>query len=131
MDTQHTEQALMNAGFAPHVKHPERPALVYGGFKVTPEDNGDSKITYVLGGYVGAPQRENRKTVGEQISLMEAALSRQGWKVTMFEPEEGSDFSLRVIAEDAAYQLPGETEEAYFGRMETAADRTAWSRQDG
>jgi flavodoxin len=120
----------MNAGFAPHYKNPERPALVYGGFKVTREDNGDSKIVYVLGGYVGAPERENRKTVCEQMRLMEKALSRKGWKVTLFEPTEGADFWLKVTSEDAEYQLPGETEDDYFERMETRSDRAAWSRQD-
>lgn len=31
---------------------------------------------------------------------------------------------------DSDYQLPGETEEEYFGRMETRADRAAWYDQD-
>jgi hypothetical protein len=28
------------------------------------------------------------------------------------------------------YQLPGETEEEYFARMETRTDRAAWHDQD-
>jgi hypothetical protein len=31
---------------------------------------------------------------------------------------------------DSDYQLPGETEEEYFARMETRADRAAWYDQD-
>jgi hypothetical protein len=127
MDTMHTEQALLTAGFVPTWRTDR---LIYGGFLVTPEENGDTLVSYVLGGYVNAPERTNRETVGEQISLMERALSRQGWKVTMFEPTEGDAFWLRVTAEDAEYQLPGETEEAFLGRKETEADRAAWAAQD-
>jgi hypothetical protein len=64
------------------------------------------------------------------MRLMEKALSRKGWKVTLFEPTEGADFWLKVTSEDAEYQLPGETEDDYFERMETRSDRAAWSRQD-
>jgi hypothetical protein len=128
VDTQHTEQALMNLGFLPVTRNNGH---TYGGFEVTREDNGDSKIVYVLAtGTDSIPAPVRRTTVGAYISRMERELSRKGWKVTMFEPTEGADFWLKVTAEDAAYQLPGETEEAYFERMETASDKAAWAAQD-
>jgi hypothetical protein len=128
MDTQYTEQALMNLGFLPVTRNN---GITYGGFEVTREDNGDSRIVYVLA--TGADRfstEVRRATVGSYISRMERELSRKGWKVTMFEPDTGTDFWLRVQAEDTAYQLPGETEEAYTERMDTASDRAAWAAQD-
>lgn len=128
MNPLHTEQALLDAGFVP--TH-QTPGITYGGFQVTMEDNGDSKVVHVPGEFTGAPVNttHRRKMAGSAIRRMERELSRQGWKVTMFEPTEGSGFWLRVQAEDAAYQLPGETEEAYFERMETASDKVAWAAQ--
>jgi hypothetical protein len=105
--------------------------VVYGGFEVSREGNGDSKIVYVLA--TGAERfslQVRRATVGSRMARMERELSRKGWKVTMFQPDTGDGFWLKVAAEDADYQLPGETEEEYFNRMETRADRAAWYDQD-
>jgi hypothetical protein len=129
VDTQHIEQALLNAGFTATT---QRPGIIYGGFLVNPEDNGDVLVTHVAGEFTGqrVDTTHRRKITKRSIGQMEKALSRQGWKVTMFEPTEGSAFWLRVTAEDAAYQLPGETAEAYLDRRETESDRAAWAAQD-
>jgi hypothetical protein len=94
------EQALMDAGFAPTT---HRPGIVYGGFKVTPEDDGVIKVTHVMGEYTGmrtTPIAHRRKNVGSAVSRMERELSRKGFKVTMFQPDEGTGFWLRVRPKD-------------------------------
>lgn len=128
MNPMHTAQALLNLGFLPVTR---RSGITYGGFQVTREDNGDSTIVYVLAtGADRLPVSVRRATVGSYINRMERELSRKGWKVTMFRPDDGIGFFLTVAAEDADYQLPGETEDDYLERMETASDRAAWAAQD-
>lgn len=130
MDTQHTEQALFDLGYVP--AYTGTTGHTYGGFKVTEEENGDSKIVYVLStGTDRLAIEARRSTVRSHMRNMERDLSRKGWKVTSFEPDTDLEFWLKVKAEDAEYQLPGETEEAYLNRKETESDRAAWSRQDG
>jgi hypothetical protein len=92
------EQALMDAGFLPTT---QRPGIVYGGFKITPEDNGDTKIVHVPGEFTGMrlDTTERRETVGRCISQMERELSRKGFRVTMFQPDEGADFWLKVTGQ--------------------------------
>lgn len=93
------EQALMDAGFVPAT---QRPGIVYGGFKITPVTNGDTLVTYVFA--TGAERfsgEVRRDTVSAYISRMERELSRKGFKVTMFQPDSGADFWLRVLPEEA------------------------------
>jgi hypothetical protein len=92
--TEQVEQALMDAGFVPFMRDG---GIVYGGFQVTSEDNGGTKITYVLAtGTERISLQVRRDTVGAYFQRMERALSRAGYTVIMFEPDEGTDYRLTI-----------------------------------
>jgi hypothetical protein len=96
--TEQVEQTLMDAGFVPFT---QRGQIGYGGFQVVLED-GKTVVTHAPG-FIGAMPPElsrdliaSRETVARQIDRMERALSRAGYTVIMFVPDEGLDYRLTI-----------------------------------
>jgi hypothetical protein len=86
---------LRNAGYLPAVTISGR---TYGGFRIIPQVNGDTLVEYTIGNVVPQPPEDtHRDIVGVRIHRMEWLLSRKGHKVTVFEPETGTGFWLKIV----------------------------------